>query len=169
MHVETSKLDRYAPGAELVLRLELGAYFAWSGWVKVFPNKWFPDGGLDKFTRAVGNYQLVGQPLDAVIAYTVPWVEMAVGVCLVLGLWKRGALMVLAGLVGCFAFSVLQADLKNLNIACGCTGNPDDPPMDYTWKYWEFAGYWTVILLLFWFARKERGHVFGGTKMQLPG
>ena len=25
------------------------------------------------------------------------------------------------------------------------------------------------VVLLFWFARKERGHVFGGTKMQLPG
>ena len=163
MCVETSKLDRYAPGAELVLRFELGAYFAWSGWMKVFST------GLDNFTRAVGNYKLVNPPLDAVVAYTVPWVEMIVGICLVFGIWKRGALMVLAALVGCFAFSVLQADLKNLNIACGCTGNPDDAPMNYTLKYWEFAGYWTVILLLFLLARRELGHVFGGTKMQLPG
>lgn len=169
MGVESSKLDRYAPGAELVLRLELGVFFAWSGWVKVFPNKWFPDGGLDNFTRAVGNYQLVKPPLDAMVAYTVPWVEMIVGLCLVFGIWKRGALLVLAGLVGCFAFSIVHADLKNLNISCGCTGNPDGSPMNYTLKYLEFAAYWAVILLLFWLGRTDRGHVFGGTRMQLPG
>lgn len=125
--------------------------------------------GFDDFTRAVGNYQMTRPPWDAVIAYTVPWVEMVVGVCLVLGIWKRGALLVLAGMIACFAVGVRFADLKNLNISCGCTGNPDGTPMDYTLKYWEFAGYWTLILLLFWLARKERGHVFGGTKMQLPG
>lgn len=127
------------------------------------------DTGFDKFTRAIGNYQLVGPPLDAVAAYTIPWVEMIVGVCLVLGIWKRGALLVLAGLVGCFAFGVAYADSKNLNISCGCTGNPDGTPMNYTLKYWEFAGYWALILVLLWLGRRQKGHVFGGTKMQLPG
>lgn len=161
--MEPSKFDRYAPGAELVLRIQLGAFFAWSGWMKAFHT------GFDDFTRAVGNYQMTRPPWDAVIAYTVPWVEMVVGVCLVLGIWKRGALLVLAGMIACFAVGVRFADLKNLNISCGCTGNPDGTPMDYALKYWEFAGYWTLILLLFWLGRKERGHVFGGTKMQLPG
>jgi uncharacterized membrane protein YphA (DoxX/SURF4 family) len=103
--VEPSNFDRYAPGAELVLRIQLGAFFAWSGWMKAFHT------GFDDFTRAVGNYQLAKPPWDAAIAYTVPWVEMIVGVCLVLGIWKRGALIVLAGLVACFAFGVVSADL----------------------------------------------------------
>lgn len=157
------KSNDVARWSELVLRLALGAFFAWSGWVKVFQT------GLDQFTRAVGNYKLVNPPLDAMVAYTVPWVEMIVGACLILGIWKRGALLVLAGLVGCFAFSIVQADLKDLDISCGCTGDPDGPPMNYLKKYWEFAGYWVAILLLLVLDRKERGHVFGGTKMQLPG
>lgn len=157
------KANDIARWVEPVLRLALGAYFAWSGWEKVFRE------GLDEFTRAVGNYKLVNPPLDAMVAYTVPWVEMIVGLCLVAGIWKRGALLLLAGLVGCFAFGVIQADLKNLDIACGCTGSADGPPMNYTLKYLEFAGYWAAILLLFWLGRPERGHVFGGTKMQLPG
>ena len=94
---------------------------------------------------------------------------MIVGICLVLGIWKRGALLVLAGLVGAFAFGVRHAWVNNLNISCGCTGNPDGTPMDYTMKFWEFGGYWAAILLLFWLGRKQKGHVFGGTKMQLPG
>jgi uncharacterized membrane protein YphA (DoxX/SURF4 family) len=162
--VSYGKSKDVAAWIELTFRLALGGFFAWSGWMKVFST------GLDNFTRAVANYKLVNAPLDAMVAYTVPWVEMTVGACLVFGIWKRGALLVLAGLVGTFAFGVRHADLKNLNIACGCTGNPDGSPMDYTLKYWEFAGYWVVILLLFLLARRERGHVFGGgTKMQLPG
>ena len=88
------KSNEIAPWAALALRLALGGYFAWSGWNKVFRI------GLDEFTRAVGNYKIVYSPWDAVVAYTIPWVEMVVGACLILGLWKRGALWVLAGLVG---------------------------------------------------------------------
>jgi uncharacterized membrane protein YphA (DoxX/SURF4 family) len=161
--VQKGKSNDVAKWSELVLRLALGGFFAWSGWVKVFQT------GLDQFTRAVGNYKLVNPPLDAMVAYTVPWVEMTVGARLIFGIWKRGALLVLAGLVGCFAFSIVQADLKDLDISCGCTGDPDGPPMNYVMKYWEFAGYWVAILLLLLLDRKERGHVFGGRKMQLPG
>ncbi len=161
--MQKGKSNDVAKWSELVLRLALGGFFAWSGWVKVFQT------GLDQFTRAVGNYKLVNPPLDAMVAYTVPWVEMTVGACLIFGIWKRGALLVLAGLVGCFAFSIVQADLKDLDISCGCTGDPDGPPMNYVMKYWEFAGYWVAILLLLLLDRKERGHVFGGRKMQLPG
>jgi uncharacterized membrane protein YphA (DoxX/SURF4 family) len=160
--VQKGKSNDVARWSERVLRLALGGFFAWSGWVKVFQT------GLDQFTRAVGNYQLVNPPLDAMVAYTVPWVEMTVGACLIFGIWKRGALLVLAGLVGCFAFSIVQSELKNLDISCGCSGDPDGPPMDYVEKYWEFAGYWVAILLLLLLDRKERGHVFGGRKMQLP-
>lgn len=161
--MQKGKSNDVARWSELVLRLALGGFFAWSGWVKVFQT------GLDQFTRAVGNYKLVNPPLDAMVAYTVPWVEMTVGACLIFGIWKRGALMVLAGLVGAFAFGVRHAWVNNLNIACGCTGNPDGTPMDYTLKFWEFGGYWVAILLLLLLDRKDRGHVFGGKKMQLPG
>ena len=161
--MQKGKSNDIARWSELVLRLALGGFFAWSGWVKVFQT------GLNQFTRAVGNYKLVNPPLDAMVAYTVPWVEMTVGACLILGIWKRGVLLVLAGLVGAFAFGVRHAWVNNLNIACGCTGNPDGTPMDYTLKFWEFGGYWVAILLLLLLDRKDRGHVFGGRKMQLPG
>ncbi|WP_193214429.1 MauE/DoxX family redox-associated membrane protein [Luteolibacter marinus] len=158
-----SKLDEYGPGVALVLRLQLGGYFVWSGWMKVFHT------GLDEFTRAVGNYKLVGEPWDAAVAYTVPWVEMVVGLCLVAGLFRRGALLILAGLVGVFAVAVGHAWRQNLNIACGCTGNPDGTPMDYTLKFVEFGVYWLVIALIWFLGPKGDGHVFGGTRLKLPG
>ena len=153
----------YGPFLALALRLGVGAYFAWSGWVKVFQT------GLDDFTRAVGNYKIVVSPWDAVVAYTIPWVEMAVGFCLIVGLWKRGALWALAGLVGFFAFGVGQAWARNLDIACGCLGDPDGAPMNYTWKFIEFGGYWLAIALIWLLGRKGTGHVFGGKRLKLPG
>ena len=148
---------------EPVLRLALGGWFVYSGWLKVFMT------GLDDFTRAVANYKIVVAPWDGVVAYTVPWVEMVAGACLIVGLWKRGALWILAGLVGVFAFGVGQAWARNLNIACGCDGNPDGSPVRYGWKFAEFVGYWLLIALIFWLGRRGGGHVFGGKKMKLPG
>lgn len=157
------KTNEAAPWVALALRLALGGYFAWSGWTKVFRT------GLDEFTRAVGNYKIVYAPWDAVVAYTIPWVEMVVGACLILGLWKRGALLTLAGLVAFFAVGVGHAWSKGLNIACGCHGNPDGSPMNYTMKFVEFGGYWLAILVIWWIGNRGNGHVFGGTKMKLPG
>lgn len=157
------KTNEIAPWVALALRLALGGYFVWSGWMKVFRT------GLDDFTRAVGNYKIVYSPWDAVVAYTVPWVEMVAGACLLIGLWKRGTLGTIAGLVGFFAFGVGQAWVRNLNIACGCDGNPDGSPMNYTLKFVEFGGYWLAIALILLLERKGSGHVFGGTRLKLPG
>ena len=156
------KPAEYSAYLALALRVGLGAYFAWSGWVKVFQT------GLDEFTRAVGNYKIVVSPWDAVIAYMIPWAEMVIGFCLIVGLWKRGALWALAGLVGVFAFGVGQAWVRNLNIACGCLGSPDGPQMNYTIKFVEFGGYWLAILLIWFLGRRGSGHVFGGKRLKLP-
>ncbi len=156
------KTNEIAPWVALALRLALGGFFVWSGWTKVFRT------GLDDFTRAVGNYKIVYSPWDAVVAYTVPWVEMVAGACLLLGLWKRGALGTLAALVGFFAFGVGQAWVRKLDISCGCLGDPDGPAMNYTLKFVEFGGYWLAIGLILLLERKGNGYVFGGTRLKLP-
>ncbi len=157
------KSNDYAPYVALALRLALGGYFVHSGWEKIF------EAGLANFTRAVANYKIVQEPWDAVVAYTVPWVEIVCGLLIITGLWRRGASWALAGLVGFFAFGVGQAWVRNLNIACGCDGNPDGSPMNYTGKFVEFGLYWLAIFLIWYLGRKNTGHVFGGTRLKLPG
>jgi uncharacterized membrane protein YphA (DoxX/SURF4 family) len=147
----------------LALRLALGGYFVWSGYQKVFVR------GLSEFTRAVGNYKMVYAPWDAVVAYTIPWVEMVCGALVVIGLWKRGALWGLAGLIGGFAVGVAHAQAHNLNIACGCDGNPDGTPMNYSVKFLQLGGLWLVIFLIWFLGRKGNGYIFGGTRLKLPG
>lgn len=128
----------------LAARVALGCWFVFSGGMKVFGS------GLDRFTRDVANYQLVGPPLDAVAAYTVPWLEIAAGLCLMLGILRRGAILIIAGLVVVFAICIGWAWVHQLDISCGCHGG--DAPIRYWGKAVEFTGY---FLMLGWLWRME--------------
>lgn len=126
----------------LILRVVLGVWFLYSGGVKVFGS------GLDRFTRDVANYKIVSAPLDAVAAYTVPWFEIIAGLCLMLGILRRGAILTLAGLVCVFAFCIGWAWFHQLDISCGCHGG--DAKIQYWNKVIEFAGYFAVLGWLWW-------------------
>jgi uncharacterized membrane protein YphA (DoxX/SURF4 family) len=126
------------------VRVLLGGWFVYSGAVKVFGS------GLERFTRDIGNYRLVAPPLDAIAAYTVPWFEIVAGVCLIVGILRRGGILILAGLVLVFAICIGWAWVHHLDISCGCHGG--DAPIQYWSKTAEFAGYW---LLLAWLWRRE--------------
>ena len=131
----------FAPVA-LVLRVCLGCWFVYSGGYKVFVS------GLDRFVYDVSNYKLVGPPLDAVAAYAVPWFEVAVGLCLMLGILRKGAILTLAGLVCVFAFCIGWAWFHQLDISCGCHGS--DAKIQYWAKAAEFTGYFAVLGFLWW-------------------
>jgi uncharacterized membrane protein YphA (DoxX/SURF4 family) len=130
----------------IAVRVLLGAWFVYSGAVKVFVS------GLDRFTLDISNYRLVAEPLDAVAAYTVPWFEIVAGSCLVLGLLRKGAILTLAGLVVVFAICIGWAWAHGLNIRCGCHGGQG--PIHYWGKVAEFAGYGMALGGLWWFERR---------------
>jgi uncharacterized membrane protein YphA (DoxX/SURF4 family) len=132
----------------LIARVVLGCWFVFSGGMKVFGS------GLDRFTRDIANYKLVGPPFDALAAYTVPWFEIAAGLCLMLGILKRGAILTLAGLVGMFAFCIGWAWVHQLDISCGCHGG--DAKIHYWGKVAEFAVYFLLLAWL-WRASRSRG------------
>lgn len=118
-------------------RVLLGCWFVYSGGVKIFVS------GLDRFTRDVANYKIVAAPLDAVAAYSVPWFEIVAGLCLMLGILRKGAILTLAGLVCVFAICIGWAWFHQLDITCGCHGG--DAPIHYWGKTAEFIGYFIVL------------------------
>ncbi len=123
--------------AALIARVLLGVWFVYSGGLKIFGT------GLDRFTLDVANYQLVKAPWDAVAAYTLPWLELVAGLCLMLGILRKGAILTTAGLVLVFSVAVGWAWFKGLDISCGCHGG--DAPIQYWQKTAEFAGYFLVL------------------------
>ena len=133
----------------LVLRVCLGCWFVFSGGMKVFGS------GLDRFTRDVANYKLVSPPFDALAAYSVPWFEIVAGLCLMLGVFRRGAILTIAGLVVVFAFCIGWAWAHQLDISCGCHGG--DGPIHYWGKVAEFVGYFVLLGWLWWMERRQDG------------
>ncbi|TAG09739.1 MAG: DoxX family membrane protein [Verrucomicrobia bacterium] len=124
----------------------LGAWFVYSGGAKIWV------AGLDRFTTEIANYRLLKAPLDAVLAYTLPWAEIAGGLCLMAGVWRRGAILWIASLVVLFSGAVGWAWFHQLDIRCGCHGS--DAMLDYPWKAAELLGYLVVLGFLWHFFAK---------------
>ena len=132
----------------LVARVLLGTWFLYSGGVKLWVT------GLDRFTRDIANYQLLPQPFDAWAAYTVPWLEVVAGLCLMLGFFRRGAILMLFGLVLGFSTFIGWAWAHQLDISCGCHGS--DAPIRYWAKAAELLFY-LIALIGLWCAEGRRG------------
>jgi uncharacterized membrane protein YphA (DoxX/SURF4 family) len=74
----------------------------------------------DRFADVVNDYQML--PLICVNAFglAMPWMEVTAGVALVLGFWRRAAGLVFTALTLAFIIAVAQAQIRGLDIVCGC-------------------------------------------------
>ncbi|MGN9914767.1 MauE/DoxX family redox-associated membrane protein, partial [Phytohabitans sp. LJ34] len=80
-------------------------------------------GDLAGSGRAVNAYDVMPYELAKVIGAALPFVEMALGVLLLVGLATRLAAGVSAGLLVVFVAGIAQAWARGLQIDCGCFGS----------------------------------------------
>jgi uncharacterized membrane protein YphA (DoxX/SURF4 family) len=146
--------------AALIARVLLGAWFLYSGGFKIFGS------GLDRFTTDIANYQLVQAPFDAIAAYVIPWLELVAGVCLMLGILLRGAILTLAGLVVVFSISIGWAWVHKLDITCGCHGG--DAPIQYWSKAAELTGYFLLLAWFWWNSPENPSRVIQSAQTDEP-
>ena len=97
-----------------VARLGLAAVWLASGVPKVLD----PDGTY----VAVRAYDVLPEAGVEIVAAVLPWVEIALGVLLLLGAGTRAAAVLSGGLVLLFVAGVAQAWARGLSIDCGCFG-----------------------------------------------
>ena len=88
---------------------------------------WLVSGGLkaidpDQTYVAVRAYDVLPAGGVEVVAALLPWVELGVGVLLLLGVGTRLAAIVSAALLLVFIAGVTQAWARGLSIDCGCFG-----------------------------------------------
>ncbi len=101
-------------GVGTLVRLGLAAVWLISGWIKV--------GDLNQTYIAVQAYDVLPNPVVSVVAAAVPFLELALGVLLLVGLGTR-LTAVLSGLVLlAFIAAVAQSWARGLTIDCGCFG-----------------------------------------------
>ena len=109
------------PNAALAARVVLGCVFIYASLYKIRHP--------DLFAEAVYNYQLTPEVAVNLVAIWLPWVELFGGGLLVLGLWVRGSVLLLNGLLVLF-LGVLGISLaRGLDIHCGCFGAQSDHSM----------------------------------------
>lgn len=99
-------------GVGLAGRLIMGAVFVISAAGKLTHP--------DAFVRAVASYEILPESLLALFGAAFPWLELVVGVLLLLGLFTRPAAWAAAGMMAFFIGLMLTAVAQGKAIDCGC-------------------------------------------------
>ncbi|MDB6066276.1 MAG: Methylamine utilization protein MauE [Pedosphaera sp.] len=97
-----------------ILRLAVGGAFVFAGGLKVSDPA--------NFAIAVSHYRLVPHDWINLVAILVPWMEIVAGAFVLSGIWLRAAALVITGMTVMFAFVIVSALARGLNIECGCFG-----------------------------------------------
>lgn len=103
-------------------RWYLGALFAGASWHKLVSPQ--------AFAVDVATYDILPLALVNVAALTLPAVELAAGVLLLLGARIRAAALLVAGMMSLFVAALLVALFRGLDMSCGCfasQGAGEDP------------------------------------------
>ena len=104
-----NSLDRYLI---VTTRIILGAVFLWASFGKILEP--------GDFARSISNYHIVPYGIENIIALILPWLELLIGVGLILGIMVDGSVQISAILLIMFILMIGQAMLRGFNIECGC-------------------------------------------------
>ncbi len=99
-------------GIVLVIRVSLGCLLLWSSLYKIRQPY--------DFLANVYSYELVGPKFGMMVAMVLPWLELAVGVCLIGGVFVGGAMLIAVVLMAVFTAAHASAIARGLTIVCGC-------------------------------------------------
>src|SRR5262249_23501617 len=115
------------------------------------------------FAHMIYNYRLVPAKLINLMALTMPWVELLAGLALILGLWKRAALMLIGALLVVF-ITAISINLGRGNaIDCGCF-NVADAGKSYDERIFDMKadvlrdiGMLLMVAQVWWGSRRDDG------------
>lgn len=93
-------------------RISLGVVFLYASFDKI------RDPG--SFSSNIQNYQILPYGITNLFAIFLPWVELYVGACLILGVFLNGAALLSMGMMVMFIIALGQALVRGLDIECGC-------------------------------------------------
>lgn len=107
----------------VLARTVLGGIFIWGAIHKI---KW-----PYLFLGNVYDYEIVGPQFGILIAMTLPWIELFVGVCLLGNILTKGAILIATGMMGLFVFLHAYVIYEGLSISCGCFSVSYADPVGY--------------------------------------
>lgn len=135
-------------GVGTLVRLGLAAVWLVSGAIKV--------SDLNQTYIAVQAYELLPSGLASVVAGAIPFLELALGVLLVLGFGTRLTAIVSAVVLVAFIGAVAQSWARGLTIDCGCFGGGGQVAPGETQYPQEIARDIGFLLLAGWLVIRPR-------------
>ena len=143
-----AKFDTYQPWITLLARLILGGVLLVAGALKV--------GNLQKSAMAVRAYELLPTAIANFLGYVLPWLEIGLGLLLILGV--AVSISGLFGAIIMFAFiiAIAQAWARGLSIDCGCFGGGgsiDPEETKYLSEIIRDIGLFGVGIFLYYFPK----------------
>lgn len=98
--------------AEWLARLVLGGVFLYAGVGKILHPA--------DFAATIHNYQVLPDGVINLTALILPWLELFIGACLILGIWLPGSILLANLLLLTFVGALAYNAARNLDVACGC-------------------------------------------------
>ncbi len=108
----------------LIARVVVGLMFIIVGASKI--------GNTASFANEIGNYDMLPGFTLNFLALTLPWIEVFVGILLILGIKLKANSMLSSALLLAFTLAVAIAFARGLNIECGCYSSIAEQTVGWT-------------------------------------
>jgi uncharacterized membrane protein YphA (DoxX/SURF4 family) len=72
------------------------------------------------FAKSIWYYHMVPGELINLMALVLPWLELVIGLALIVGFWYRGAVYWVNALLVVFIIALASSIARGLDIDCGC-------------------------------------------------
>ncbi len=129
----------------LVARLILGAVFLYASIDKIIHP--------EEFAKAVYNYQILPDFLVNLTAIALPWLELILGLCLIIGMFREGSACVATVLMLVFLAAMIFNLARGLDIHCGCFSTSTEGTNDLPMAWYVFRDGLFLLPALYLFYR----------------
>ncbi len=115
----------------------------------------------EAFAKAVYNYQILPDTLINLTAVMLPWLELILGLFLIIGLFREGSACIATVLMLVFLGAMIFNLARGLDIHCGCfstsTDGASDIPM--TWYVMRDSLFLIPAFYLFYHTFRAKGRM----------
>jgi uncharacterized membrane protein YphA (DoxX/SURF4 family) len=147
----------------LIGRLALGGIFLYAGYAKIFLPNMNPRPpikiALSLFAMQVDSYQMLKPQAVNLVAHTLPFAEIALGLLLWIGwqlrIWSTLTSLIILG----FFTAVVRSYALGLQINCGCFANPE--PLTISTVFRDgFLAALALVMTVFAFIEARKPHAW---------
>jgi len=95
-------------------RIILGCVFLSTGIIKVLD--------IQVFVDALQAYHILPKFLINPFAFAIPWLEIVIGMCFIIGFWAKSGAFLALSLLTTFAIGLGVNLVRGVDMSCGCFG-----------------------------------------------